>query len=164
MIPSVGGWSEEGGSVQYGILSRADALLMGRATYDSFAPVFSAAAGDPVTDRMNALPKHVVSTTLTDPTWHNTHVVPGDPVAAVRALREQGGGDLLQYGFGPVARALLEADLLDELVLWIHPFLLGSGTAEDLLFRPGTTGRFELDGSAPLSNGIVVLTYRRLTG
>jgi hypothetical protein len=84
--PLLGGFSEAGAQVQGELLARCDAVLMGRHTYDGFAPVWSARSGDPFSDRMNALRKYVVSTTLTDPDWHNTTVIDGDPVEAVRDL------------------------------------------------------------------------------
>ena len=155
--PSLGGFTDDGGRLQSALLERCDAVLMGRRTYEGFAPVWSARTGDPFGDRMNALPKYVVSTTLTDPTWNNTTVVAGDPVAAVRALKEQPGGDIVQYGFGPVSHALLAAGLIDELRLWVHPFLTGT---EGLLHHPGSAGRFELAEVTTLGSGIVVLDYR----
>ena len=69
--PVSGGFSDDGGRIQFELLERCDALLMGRHTYDGFAPAWSSRSGDPFSDRMNALPKYVVSTTLTDPKWNN---------------------------------------------------------------------------------------------
>ena len=158
--PSLGGFSDAGNRVQTELLKRCDAVLMGRHTYDGFAPVWSALSGDPLSDRMNAIPKYVVSTTLTDPRWHNTTVIDHDPIDTIRDLKQQPGADIVQYGFGPLSRALLAAGLLDELHLWMHPFLVGSGTAGDLLFRAGSSGTFDLVDSTTLDNGIVILTYR----
>jgi dihydrofolate reductase len=112
---------------------------------------------------MNALPKYVVSTTLTDPTWNNTRVVDGDPVKAVRDLKEQPGMDILQYGFGRLSHALMAAGLLDELRLWVHPFFVGTGSADELLYRAGSTGRFDLVDTTTLDSGVVILTYRSST-
>jgi dihydrofolate reductase len=129
----------------------------GRRTYDGFAPVWSARSGDPFSDRMNALPKYVVSTTLTDPTWNNTTVISSDPVGTVRELKERPGGDIVQYGFGPVSHALLAAGLIDELRLWVHPFLTGT---TGLLHHPGSSGRFAFVDSTTLGSGFVILNYR----
>ena len=161
--PVSGGFSDEGGRIQFELLERCDALLMGRHTYDGFAPAWSSRSGDPFSDRMNALPKYVVSTTLTDPTWNNTRVVDGDPVKAVRDLKEQPGMDILQYGFGRLSHALMAAGLLDELRLWVHPFFVGTGSADDGLYRAGSTGRFDLVDSTALDSGIVILSYRSRT-
>lgn len=156
--PALGGFGDAGNKVQIDLLERCDAVLMGRHTYDLFAPVWSAMSGNPLADRMNALPKHVVSTTLADPQWNNTTVIDRDPIRAIRSLKERSGADIVQYGFGPLSRALLAEGLLDELRLWVHPFLLGSGTPDDLLYRPGLSGSFTLADSTTLPSGIVILT------
>ncbi len=83
-----------------------------------------------------------------------------DPVEAIRELKEQPGADIVQYGFGPLAHALMAAGLLDELRLWVHPFFVGLGTTDGLLYRPGSAGSFELADSLTLDSGIVILTYR----
>jgi dihydrofolate reductase len=158
--PATGGFTETGNRMQQERLEACDAVVMGRHTYEMFAPVFSAMSGDPVSDRMNALPKYVVSSTLTEPAWHNTIVIDRDPVEAVRELKEQPGADIMQYGVGRLTHALMGAGLLDELRLWVHPFMLGTGTTDDLLYRPGLSGRFDLVDSTALDSGIVVLTYR----
>lgn len=161
--PATGGFSEDGTQVQLGLLERCGAVLMGRHTYDVFAPVWPSIPG-PIGDRMNALPKYVVSTTLTDPQWHNTTVIDHDPVGAVRRLKEEPGADIVQYGFGDLSRQLLAEGLIDEIRLWVHPFLLGTGSPDDLLYRTGTAGSFELVDSTALRNGIVILTLATTTG
>jgi dihydrofolate reductase len=158
--PVSGGFSDDGGRIQFELLQRCDALLMGRHTYDGFAPAWSSRSGDPFSDRMNALPKYVVSSTLTDPKWNNTTVISGDPVDAIRDLKQQPGEGILQYGFGELSHALVAAGLLDELRLWVHPFFVGTGSADELLFRPGSSGRFDLVDSTTLESGVVILTYR----
>ncbi len=161
--PSVGGFSQKGNQVQTDLLEHCDAVLMGRHTYEIFAPVWSARSGDPLSERMNALPKYVVTTTLRDPRWHNTTVIDHDPIEAIRDLKQQPGADIVQYGFGPLSHALMGAGLLDELRLWVHPFFVGTGTATDLLYRAGSSSAFELANSISLDGGIVILTYRTLS-
>lgn len=158
--PATGGFGEAGNRVQTQTLERCNGVLMGRHTYQSFAPVWTTMSGDPLSDRMNALPKYVVSTTLTDPDWNNTIVIDRDPIDAIRDLKQQPGGDLIQYGFGQLSHALMAEGLLDELCLWLHPFMVGTGTPDDLLFHPGTAGMFELTDSTALDSGIVILNYR----
>ena len=158
--PSMGGFSDAGNRVQTQSLERCDAVLLGRQTYEVFAPVWSALSGDPISDRMNAIPKYVVSTTLTDPQWRPTTVIDHDPMETIRELKQQPGADIMQYGFGPLAHALMAAGLLDELCLWVHPFFSGTGTASDLLYRAGSAGTFDLADSTTIDNGIVILTYR----
>jgi dihydrofolate reductase len=157
--PSLGSFDDEGNQIQTELLERCDAVLMGRETYESFAPVWSARSGDPMSDRMNSLPKYVVSTTLVDPTWKNTHVIAHEPIEAIRELRSQDGGNIVQYGFGRLSHALMEARLLDELRLWVHPFVLGSGSADDLLYRAGSAGMFEVADAKRLASGVVILSY-----
>lgn len=157
--PSLGSSGDAGARMQWELLERSDAVLMGRHTYDGFAAVWSARSGDPFSDRMNALPKYVVSTTLTDPEWHNTTVIDRDPIPAIRDLVQQPGGGIVQYGFGRLAHALMAAGLLTELRLWVHPFFVGTGSTDDLLHRAGSTGRLTLADTTTLDSGIVVLTY-----
>ncbi len=158
--PSMGGFSDAGNQVQTKTLERCDAVIMGRHTYESFAPVWTSLPSDPITDRMNALPKYVVSTSLADPQWNNTTVINRDPIDAIRGLKEQDGRDMIQYGFGVLTRALMAAGLVDELRLWVHPFLLGTGSSSDLLYQPGTSGSFDLVDTTTLDSGIIILAYR----
>jgi dihydrofolate reductase len=139
---------------QLELLSSAVGLVLGRATYEGFAQAWPTMTGD-VADKINSLPKHVASTTLTETTW-NAQVITGDPVVAVAKLKEAGDGTLIKYGNGPFSRALVEAGLLDELHLSISPFVAGSG--ESLLSGLGTTA-MDLTNVTELGNGTVVLTY-----
>ena len=84
----------------------------------------------------------------------------GDLLEAARELRSQDGRSILLHGFGPVARALLQADLLDELHLWVHPQLAGVGGSNDLLLHAGLTKKLELTGVRQMTSGVVVLTLR----
>jgi dihydrofolate reductase len=158
--PSMGGFTGAGTRVQTELLEGCDDVLLGRFTYEEFAPVWSTRSGDPLSDRMNALTKYVVSTTLRDPAWQNTSVIDDDPIGTIRALKEQPGADIVQYGFGRLAHALMAADLLDELRLWVHPFFVGTERDGGLLHRTGSSGTFELADSVTLDSGIVLLTYR----
>jgi dihydrofolate reductase len=148
-----------GTEIQTELLLGCDALLLGRHTYEGFVPVWTAMAGDPYSDHINAMEKWVVSNTLTDPTWNNSEVITGDVAAKIAQRKSQDGGNIVQYGIGPVTDLLLAHGLLDELRLWVHPFMLGSGNPSDLLFRPKRAGRFELADATPLASGNVVLTY-----
>jgi dihydrofolate reductase len=104
----------------------AETLLIGRVTYESFAGAWPGYEG-PFADRMNAMPKIVVSTTLTDPEWNNTTVLAGDVVAGIRALKEQEGGPILVAGSAALVHTLLEHDLVDELRLQTFPVSIGDG-------------------------------------
>ena len=157
--PRKGGDSEEGESIQTELLQACDIVLMGRRTYETFAPAWTSRGGDPFADRMNAMRKVVVSTTLTDPEWNNTEVIAGDVVERVGRLKDEEGGHIVQYGFGDVSRLLFEHGLFDQLRLWIYPQLVGPSDVSHLLSRPGTAGTFDLADSRVLSNGIIVATY-----
>jgi dihydrofolate reductase len=153
------GTSEEGVTIQTDLLETCDIVLMGRRTYEVFAPAWSSRGRDRYSDRINSMRKVVISTTLTDPQWHNTEVIAGDVVGQMRNLKDQDGGHIVQYGFGDVSRLLLENGLFDQLQLWIHPQLVGPSDVGDLLYRPGTAATFDVVDVRVLSNGIVLATY-----
>jgi dihydrofolate reductase len=148
-----------GGELQTELLMSCDAVLMGRRTYDGFAPVWPTRSGDEYSDRINAMSKYVVSTTLRDPEWNNTTVVSHDVVPEIERLKAQPGKDIVQYGFGRLSYTLLEHGLLDELRLWVHPLFVGRGGPDDLLFRPCTLTTLTLVDSQTLKTGVVVLSY-----
>ena len=138
-------------------LRTADAMLMGRRTYEYFAPAWPQGTGD-YADRVNEITKYVFSSTLDTVDWHGAKLVPGDAVPAVRALKEQAGGDLVVYGFGRLAHALLAADLVDELTLAVHPVVLGAG---EQVLHPGPVARLRLSDVDRRATGVVSLTYTR---
>lgn len=146
--------------LQWQLLEASDAVLMGRRTYEGFAPVWQTRSGDPYSDRINSMPKYVVSTTLERPEWANTTVISTDVAERIRDLKAEPGGGIVQYGFGPVTTLLLEHGLLDELRLWVHPLFVGTGTADDLLFPKALTTQFELADATTLADGIAILSYR----
>lgn len=104
----------------------AESLLVGRVTYESLAEGWSGQTGA-FGDRMNAIPKHVVSTTLRDPAWNNSAVVTGDIPGAVRRLKTEAGGPILVIGSRTLVHTLIAHDLVDEYRLMIFPVVLGSG-------------------------------------
>jgi dihydrofolate reductase len=154
-----GGTSAEGETIQADLLDTCDIVLMGRRTYEGFAPAWSSRSGDRVSDRINTMRKVVVSTTLSHPEWTNSEVIAGDVVGRVRELKAEDGGHIIQYGFGDVSRLLLDHGLFDQLHLWIYPQLVGPSDAGDLLSRPGSAATFDLVDTRVLSNGIVLVTY-----
>jgi dihydrofolate reductase len=151
---------ERAETIQTDLLLSCDAVLMGRRTYDGFAPVWPTRSGDPYSDHINTMPKYVVSTTLEEPEWANTQVISDNVVERLTELKQAPGKDIVQYGYGVLTRLLLEHGLLDELRLWIHPLILGTGNPSDLLFGEAPVTHFELTDATPLSNGNVVLSYR----
>jgi dihydrofolate reductase len=151
---------ERGDQIQLDLLMACDALLMGRRTYEGFAPAWQSRSGDPFSERINTMPKYVVSTTLTDPDWANTTVIADDVAERLRRLKEEPGLDIVQYGFGAVSTLLMEHGLLDELRLWIHPLFVGKGSAEDVLFPKGPPTHFELTDVTALESSMVIVSYR----
>ncbi|MCZ0980525.1 dihydrofolate reductase family protein [Streptomyces diastatochromogenes] len=140
---------------------RAEALLFGRRTWQTMAAAWPERAGDPFADRMNALPKYVVSDTLgeADLGW-NTTLVPGDKAPArLRELHDAPGGDLLVMGSPTLARTLLAEDLADELRLIVMPVLLGGG--KSVFPADGTLRTLELVSTVTSPQGVNVCTYRR---
>ena len=156
--PSVGDRGSRGDDIQTELLLGADALLMGRRTYEGFAPVWPTRS-DPYSDHINTMPKYVVSSTLTDPEWSNTTVISGDPVPAIQRLKASPGKDIVQYGFGQLSFTMLEHGLLDELRLWVHPLFVAGAEPSELLYRNGAAARFDLLDTTTLQNGIVILSY-----
>jgi dihydrofolate reductase len=148
-------------TIQTDLLLSCDAVLMGRRTYEAFAPVWPTRSGDPYSDRINSMRKYVVSSTLRDPEWDNTEVISGDPVDEIGRLKAQPGKDMVQYGFGRLSHALMQHGLLDELRLWVHPLFVGAGGAEALIYRDGPAVTFELRDVTTLKSGIVILSYAR---
>lgn len=158
--PATGGFGAEGNRIQTELVLGCSAVLMGRRTYESFAGVWPALPRDALVDKMNGMPKYVASRTLTDLEWNNSHVIKGDVVTEVRSMKEGDGGDIVQFGFGEVAYALLRAGLLDRLRLWLHPFFVGRGGPADLLYRDAPVTAFDLENAVTLESGIVILNYR----
>ena len=137
------------------LLSTADAMLMGRRTYEFFAAAFPHQTGE-YGDRINKIRKYVFSNTLKTADWSNSLVISGDVVAEAAKLKAQGGGDLVIYGHGMLGRTLLENDLLDELKVWVHPLFLGQGLS---LFQGGSKKKLMLVATKTLGTGVVVLSY-----
>ncbi|HET6820374.1 MAG TPA: dihydrofolate reductase family protein [Candidatus Limnocylindria bacterium] len=158
-----GGWTAAHADPQMGpflisMFERADALLLGRKTWEIWDPYWPNHDDNPFGHLINVLPKYVPSTTLKDPTWQNTHVIEGDLEAAIRELKAQPGRELQLHGSGVLLRWLLEHDLVDELNLRIHPVVLGDGLR--LFPERGPTHDFALVESRSLPSGVMIQTYR----
>jgi dihydrofolate reductase len=138
---------------------RADALLLGRRTYESFAGAWPQRSGE-FADKFNAMPKFVVSTTLGEPDWNNTTVLDsGDATAQVRKLREEFDGELQVPGSHRLVQELLEADLVDQINLMVFPVILGTGKKA---FEEKPDRRaLRLASSQVVGEGVLVLVYER---
>jgi dihydrofolate reductase len=148
-------WDEEHTSYATKLLFAADALLLGRATYEGFAQAWPSRSGDNYTDRINGMPKYVASRTLKEATWNAT-VLRGDVVEEVARLKSEAGDDILKFGTGELDRALIANGLVDEFHFWIFPVLAGSGQS---LIEGIETTHLELVETTPFESGIVVHTY-----
>ena len=137
---------------------RADALLLGRNTWQIWEPYWPNHDDNPFGHIINVLPKYVPSTTLRDPTWHNTHVLSGDVEAAIRELKAKPGRELQLHGSGALLRWLLERDLVDELNIRLHPVIVGDGLR--LFPESGPSHNMEVVESRQLPAGVTILTYR----
>ncbi|MER6063872.1 dihydrofolate reductase family protein [Streptomyces sp. NPDC001792] len=129
-----GGWSFTYGDDDFGrfvteVFDRAGAFLLGRRTYDIFAGYWPKVTDpdNPIAAKLNALPKYVPSSTLTDPAWSGTTVVSGDLAKEVTALKERTDGELQVHGSGALLRSLIDLQLVDTLHLLTFPVVLGSG-------------------------------------
>jgi dihydrofolate reductase len=149
------------GAVIDGFASQNEVLLQGRRTYQVSAAAWPSRSGDPFSDWINAAQKYVVSDTLTEAnlTWHPATIVRGaDLVTEMSAMRQKAGGDIYLYGSLTVARTLLAAGLVDELVLMIEPITLGGG--KTLFPTDGVARRFELTSTETAATGVQVCRYR----
>jgi dihydrofolate reductase len=139
----------------------AEALLLGRRSDEWFADRWLSRTG-PWADRLNSMPKYVVSSTLDQPRWTNSTVLSGDVVSEVTKLREELAGDIVLNGSVQLAHALLENDLVDELRLIIFPVVLGDG--ERLLGQTSDQQPMRLAGVRAVGDTLALLTYERDRG
>jgi dihydrofolate reductase len=150
-------------SIQAQILE-SDALLLGRVTYEIFASYWPLQTHNEfgIADKLNNQPKYVVSSTLKKAEWNNTTIINNNAMAEIARLKQQLGGDIAVTGSATLIEALMQADLIDEYQLQVHPVVLGSGRR---LFRDGSAPKtLNLVDSKAFSSGVVLLTYQPATG
>jgi dihydrofolate reductase len=140
-------------------MGSARAILLGRRTYQEFAPAWSArtAEEDPGAPFMNQTPKYVVSGTLKDAEWNNTTILGPYDADTIRDLKGRVDGSIYVSGSGTLARAILADGLVDELHLFVYPLAYGAG--QRLFADSGPAAKFKLAGSETYSSGVVHLTY-----
>ncbi len=137
----------------------SDALLLGRRTYETFAASWPQRGSEvPNADWMNNTRKYVASTTLESPTWNNSTVLEGDVAEAVARLKQEAGKDIVVNGSGALVRGLMRNQLLDELRLFVHPVVVGSGRR--LFDDQSDPVELSLVDAHTYDNGVVSLTYR----
>lgn len=153
-------WHDDIGAHFFQEMSQSDALLLGRKTWQihggAFEPML---AGDPFGDVMNAVPKYVVSTTLTTASaWRNSTLISSNVVEEVHALKAQIGKNIFMDGSSVLVHTLAEHDLIDEYSLIVYPVVLGSGKK---LFPDGLHVNLRLIEAKPLPSGVVFMRYAR---
>lgn len=152
-------WHNDIGMHFFQAMSQADALLLGRKTWQIHGGAFEPMAGDPFADSMNDMQKYVVSTTLeSTAAWRNSTLIREHVVEAVRALKQQPGKNILLDGSSVLVHALAQHDLVDEYSLHVYPLVLGGGKQ---LFPAGTRLNLSLVEASPLPTGVVFMRYRR---
>jgi dihydrofolate reductase len=160
-----GGWAfkfeqgAEGEKFKFDELMASDAQLLGRVTYEGFAAAWPTMEGTgEFGEKMNEMPKFVVSSTLENPEWENTTVLSGDLVEEVGKLKGQFSGDILVAGSATLVQSLLADDLVDELHLMVFPILLGGGKR---LFADGVDSTSLSLVETKQTGDVVTLTFRR---
>jgi dihydrofolate reductase len=157
-----GGWSfefsrgEEGDRFKLDETLQAEALLLGRVTYEGFAEAWPTRSGE-FADKFNRMPKYVVSSTLDEPKWNNTTVLKDDVGEAVSNLRQEVNGDIVVHGSAQLVQSLLERDLVDELRLMVFPVVLGSG--KRVFGSTRDKKPLRLVDSNTVGDGVAILIY-----
>ncbi len=152
-------WHDDIGTHFFQAMSGADALLLGRKTWQIHGGVFETMANDPFGDAMNNVRKYVVSTTLKSASaWRNSTLIRDNVVEAVRRLKGEPGKNILVDGSSVLVRVLAQNDLVDEYSLHVYPLVLGGGKR---LFPQGKRLDLTLVEASPLPTGVVFMRYRR---
>ncbi|MDQ7905002.1 dihydrofolate reductase family protein [Phytohabitans sp. ZYX-F-186] len=159
--PSIGWYEPDGAHEAAGEdeVRLAGAMLLGRKTYEALAPIWTKTTGD-FADRVNGIPKYVASTSLTGPLDWNATLIEGDLAERVRHLKAEHQGDLLTYGCGKFAFALVAAGLVDEVHFWLHPVVWSEA---DRPFHGLGRVRMRLKDSRVFGNGVVRQNYEPLS-
>jgi dihydrofolate reductase len=159
-----GGWSfefnrgDDGDQFKLDETVAAEALLLGRVTYEGFADAWPSREGE-FADKFNQMPKYVVSSTLSDPGWANSTVLDGDLAEAVTGLKGEHEGDIYVHGSGQLVQSLLENDLVDQLNLMVFPVVLGTG--KRVFGETSDKKPLKLTDSKTVGDGVAILVYER---
>ena len=160
-----GGWAvpyNDGvkGRVMAQGMAKRSSLLFGRRTYEHFFKVWPGRTDNPFSEVLDNTQKYVASRTLTEPLpWKNSTLLHGDAADAIATLKQQPGPDLVILGSGELVRSLLRRQLIDEMVLVIHPLVLGAGRR--MFGDDGAFAKFGLVNSVPTTTGAIIATYQR---
>jgi dihydrofolate reductase len=165
-----GGWAfqfergPEGDKYKLDEVLEAEVLLLGRVTYQGFANAWPTVTDEVgFADKMNSMPKYVVSSTMKDAEWNNSTVLNGDAIEEVRKLKQRIGGNILVEGSATLVSALVEHDLVDAYRLMVYPIVLGTGKRL-FIDSSGPTSALKLVEAKAVDSGIVALTYEKAAG
>ncbi len=152
-------WHDEIGNHFFQAMSEADAILLGRKTWQIHGGAFESMTGDPFADALNNIPKYVVSTTLKSASaWRNSTLIGDNVIETIRQLKQQPGKSILVDGSSVLTQALAQHELVDEYRLHVYPLVLGGGKR---LFPHGKRLDLTLVEASPLPTGVVYMRYRR---
>jgi dihydrofolate reductase len=151
-------FDEDMGAAMTSQLDAQDAVLLGRVTYQEWAPYWPTSTDEPFATFINNVPKYVVSTTLDKVEWQNSTLIKGNLAAEIAKLKQRPGKTIGVAGSPSLVRSLLQNDLLDELILMVHPVVAGSG--KRLFNNEGDVKRLKLVDSKTTRTGVLIATYQ----
>jgi dihydrofolate reductase len=150
-------WGDDIAAFKLPELFAHDAQLMGRVTYEGFSQAWPSQTDEQgYADRMNTMPKYVVSTTLENPIWTNTHVIKTNVIEEIRKLKAQDGQDILVFGSDTLVQTLIQNDLVDRYNLLVYPVVVGKGKH---LFLDGSSVALKLVETKSYKSGVIGLIY-----
>ncbi len=148
-------WNDDIAAFKRAESEASHALLLGRITYEGFAQAWPNST-DEGADKINGMPKYVVTTTLDRADWNNSTIIRDNVMAEIARLKQQDGGDILVYGSGMLVDSLMEAGLVDDYRLLVYPVVVGSGKR---LFKENRRAKLQLASSQSFANGVLALIY-----
>jgi dihydrofolate reductase len=151
-------WNDDIEKLKNDELFGAGALLLGRVTYEGFAESWPKRSGDAYTDRINGMPKFVVSRTLSVLEWQNSTLIKENVASELAKLKQESGGDLVVFGSMSLVNSLIQQDLIDEYRLLVYPVVLGAGKR---LFDERGQTKVKLTATKSLGSDVALLTYAR---
>jgi dihydrofolate reductase len=151
-------WNDEIAKFKHAETFACDAMLLGRVTYEGFAAAWPSRTDETgFADRFNSLPKFVVSTTLQNLEWNNSHLLKGNIAEEVSKLKQQPGQDIVIHGSATLVQTLMQHDLIDQYQLLVYPIVLGKGKR---LFSDKKNAKLKLAESKSMGSGVVLLSYQ----
>ena len=151
-------WGDDIAEFKSTELFGSDTMLLGRVTYEGFAAAWPDRKGDPFSDYINSMEKVVVSNTLSEATWQNSHLLKGELAASINDLKALDGQDIYVHGSKTLVKSLMERGLVDRWHLLVYPLTLGSGLK---LFDEDMATKLKFGEARTFASGVVALVYER---